>query len=108
MAQLLYDHKCDVNKMNNKAQTPLMVALEGGNFLLVEYFINQVKIDINCDVSQDGKTLLHYFANACDKYDLVQTLMKLVIQIIFVLLRHACLFLILASQRRFEENGSNV
>ncbi|CAF0863254.1 unnamed protein product [Adineta ricciae] len=77
MAQLLYDHKCDVNKMNNKAQTPLMVALEGGNFLLVEYFINQARIDINCDVSHDGKTLLHYFANACDKYDLVQTLMKL-------------------------------
>jgi ankyrin repeat protein len=37
MAQLLLDNKCDPNKLNNKAQSPLMIALESGNFILVDY-----------------------------------------------------------------------
>ncbi|CAF3379069.1 unnamed protein product [Rotaria sp. Silwood1] len=77
MAQILLDHKCDPNLMNNKAQSPLMIALESGNFILVDYLINIAKIEINADTSHDGKTLLHYFAIQCNEYDLIQTLLKL-------------------------------
>jgi hypothetical protein len=78
MAQILLENKCDPNQMNNKAQSPLMIALESGNFILVDYLINKAKIEINPDISHDGKTLLHYFAIKCDEYDLIQTLLKLV------------------------------
>lgn len=64
--------------MNSKMQTPLMIALEAGNFELVDYLINQAKVEFNADISHDGKTLLHYFAEQCDQQDLVQTLQKLV------------------------------
>jgi ankyrin repeat protein len=64
--------------MNNKTQSPLMIALETGNFIFVDYLINKAKIDINSDISDDGKTLLHYFASKCDQYDLIQALLKLV------------------------------
>ncbi|CAF1193546.1 unnamed protein product [Rotaria sordida] len=77
MAQILLDHKCDPNKMNNKVQSPLMIALESGNFILVDYLINIAKIEINADISHDGKTLLHYFAIQCNEYDLIQKLIKL-------------------------------
>ncbi|CAF3484731.1 unnamed protein product [Rotaria sordida] len=77
MAKILLSNKCDPNKMNNKAQTPLMLALEAGNFILVDYLIDNGKIDINSDISHDGKTLLHYFAKKCHKYDLIQSLLKL-------------------------------
>lgn len=78
MAQILFDHKCDPNKMNNKAQSPLMIALESGNLILVDYLINVAKVEITADTSHDGKTLLHYFAMQCDEYDLVKTLSKIV------------------------------
>ena len=78
MAKILLDNKCNPNQMNNKAQSPLMIALETGNFILVDYLINKAKIEINSDISHDGKTLLHYFANKCHQYDLIQTLFKLV------------------------------
>ena len=45
MAQILLDNKCDPNKLNNKSQSPLMIALETGNFILVDYLINKAKID---------------------------------------------------------------
>ncbi|CAF3964350.1 unnamed protein product [Rotaria sp. Silwood2] len=77
MAKILLSNKCDPNKMNNKAQTPLMIALETGNFILVDYLIDNAKIEINSDISHDGKTLLHYFAKKCHKYDLIQLLLKL-------------------------------
>jgi hypothetical protein len=86
MCQLLLDNKCDPNQMNNKAQSPLMIALESGNFLLVDYLINKAKVEINADISHDGKTLLHYFAIKCDEYDLIQTLIKLVICFVFLLI----------------------
>ncbi|CAF0916058.1 unnamed protein product [Rotaria sp. Silwood1] len=77
MAKILLSHKCDPNKMNNKAQTPLMLSLEAGNFILVDYLIDNAKIEINSDISHDGKTLLHYFAKKCHKYDLIKSLLKL-------------------------------
>jgi ankyrin repeat protein len=77
IAQILFDNKCDPTKMNNKAQSPLMLALESGNFILVDYLINNAKVEINLDTSRDGKNLLHYFAIKCDEYDLIQTLIKL-------------------------------
>ncbi|CAF3181779.1 unnamed protein product [Rotaria socialis] len=77
MAEILLANKCDPNKMNNKAQTPLMVALQTKNFIFVDYLINKAKIDITSDISNDGKTLLHYFAKQCHKHELIQTLMKL-------------------------------
>ena len=83
MAQILFDNKCDPNRMNNKAQSPLMIALQCGNFILVDYLINIAQIEINPDISHDGKTLLHYFAIKCDEYDLIQTLIKLVILFCF-------------------------
>jgi ankyrin repeat protein len=81
MAQILFNNKCEPNKLNNKTQSPLMIALETGNFHLVDYLINEAKIEINPDISHDGKTLLHYFAIKCDEYDLIQTLIKLVIDL---------------------------
>jgi ankyrin repeat protein len=78
MAQILLENKCDPNKMNSKAQSPLMIALETGNFILVDYLINNAKIHISSDISLDGKTLLHYFAMKCEEYDLIQALLKLV------------------------------
>ena len=78
MAKILLEHGCNPNQMNNKSQTPLIIALETGNFILVDYLINKAKIEIKSDISQDGKTLLHYFANKCDQYDLIQALLKLV------------------------------
>jgi ankyrin repeat protein len=78
MAKILLDNKCEPNKMNSKAQSPIMIALETGNFILVDYLINKAKININSDISHDGKTLLHYFAKQCQKYDIIQALFKLV------------------------------
>lgn len=78
MCQILFDHKCNPNQMNNKAQSSLMIALESGNYILVDYLINKAKVEINADISHDGKTLLHYFAIKSDEYDLIQTLIKLV------------------------------
>ncbi|CAF3953663.1 unnamed protein product, partial [Rotaria magnacalcarata] len=77
MTAILLANKCDPNQMNNKAQTPLMIALQTKNFILVDYLINKAKIDITSDISNDGKTLLHYFAKQCHKRELIQTLMKL-------------------------------
>jgi ankyrin repeat protein len=81
MATILLENNCNPNQMNNKTQSPLMIALETGNFILVDYLVNKAKIDINSDISHDGKTLLHYFANQCDQYDLIQALLKLVCEI---------------------------
>jgi ankyrin repeat protein len=78
MAKILLENHCNPNQLNNKTQSPLMIALETGNLILVDYLINQAKIEINSDISHNGKTLLHYFANQCDQYDLIQTLLKLV------------------------------
>ena len=78
MTKILLDNKCDPNKKNNKAQTPLMIALQIGNFIFVDYLIDHAKIDVNSDISHDGKTLLHYFAKKCHKADLMKTLLKLV------------------------------
>jgi hypothetical protein len=58
-----------------------MIALETGNLVLVDYLINKAKLQINPDISHNGKTLLHYFANQCDQYDLVDALFKLVSEI---------------------------
>jgi len=74
ISQILFDNKCDPNQMNNKAQSPLMIALESGNYILVDYLINKAKVEINPDISHDGKTLLHYFAIKCDEYDLIHNL----------------------------------
>lgn len=78
MVKILLENNCDPNQINSKAQSPLMIALETGNFILVDYLINQAKIQITADVSHDGKTLLHYFANKADQDDLIQALLKLV------------------------------
>lgn len=64
--------------MNNRIQSPLMLALEAGNYILVDYLINKAKVEITADISRDGKTLLHYFAIQCTQYDLIQALIKLV------------------------------
>jgi ankyrin repeat protein len=78
MAEILLDNKCNPNQMNNKSQSPLMIALQAENFILVDYLIDKAKVDINSNISYDGKTLLHYFAKKCDKYNLIQLLLKLV------------------------------
>lgn len=78
MVKILLEHNCNPNQLNKKAQSPLMIALENGNYILVDYLINQAKIQIIADISHDGKTLLHYFANKCDQEDLIQALLKLV------------------------------
>lgn len=78
MVKVLLDNKCDPNKVNSKSQTPLMIALEAGNLILVDYLINKAKINFTADTSHDGKTLLHYFARQCHKHELIQTLFKLV------------------------------
>ena len=78
MAKILLTNKCDPNKKNNKAQTPLMIALQIGNFIIVDYLIENARIDVNSDISHNGKTLLHYFAEKCHRYDLIQALFKLV------------------------------
>lgn len=77
MAEILLDHQCNPLQMDNRAQTPLMVALESGNFILVDYLINQGKAEVNADVSHDGKTLLHYFALQCVDEELLDLLFAL-------------------------------
>ena len=77
ISNILLSHQCNPNQLNNKAQSPLMIALECGNDILVDYLINKAKIDVNADISHNGKTLLHYFAIKCDQYNLVQTLIQL-------------------------------
>ena len=72
------DNNCDPNQMNNRIQSPLMLALEAGNYILVDYLIDKAKVEITADISHDGKTLLHYFAIQCAQYDLIQALIKLV------------------------------
>ena len=53
MGQILLDHNCNPYQMDNKAQTPLMLALVSKNFILVDFLINQAKLELNCDVSHD-------------------------------------------------------
>ncbi|CAF4827670.1 unnamed protein product [Rotaria sp. Silwood2] len=54
-----------------------MLAVESRNFILVDFFINEAKLELNSDVSYDGKTLLHYFSINCDNDKLIQTLIIL-------------------------------
>ncbi|CAF0960955.1 unnamed protein product [Adineta ricciae] len=77
VAQILLDHNCEPDKLNSKLQSPLMIALETGNFILVNYLIDKAKVSINADTSYNGKTLLHYFAQKCARFDLMQVLLKL-------------------------------
>ena len=77
MAEILLDHQCNPLQMDNRAQTPLMIALECGNFILVDYLINQGKAEVNAEVSHDGKTLLHYFALQCIEEELLDLLFAL-------------------------------
>ncbi|CAF3244348.1 unnamed protein product [Rotaria sp. Silwood2] len=77
IAKILLEHQCNPLQMDNKAQTSLMLALEFGNFILVDFLINQAKVNLNLDVSHDGKTLLHYFAMNSGNDNLIQTLISL-------------------------------
>jgi ankyrin repeat protein len=77
MAQLLFDYQCNPLQRDNKAQTPLMLALQSKNSLLVNFLIHQAKLPIDLDVNHDGKTLLHYFAMHCDSEQLIRTLLIL-------------------------------
>ncbi|CAF3833248.1 unnamed protein product [Rotaria sordida] len=77
MAQILLDHHCNPTQMNNKAQTPLMLALESKNFYIVNFLINQAKLEITLDINRDGKTLLHYFAMNSEDEKFVETLLNL-------------------------------
>ena len=93
MVKILLENNCDPNQMNSKAQSPLMIALETGNYILVDYLINQTKTQITADISHDGKTLLHYFANKSDQGDLIQALLKLVGELFFQYLFEIYFFL---------------
>ncbi|CAF3694044.1 unnamed protein product [Rotaria sp. Silwood1] len=77
MAQILLDHHCSPTQMNNKAQTPLMLALESKNVSMVDFFINQAKVELTLDINGDGKTFLHYFAMNSDDEKLVEILLNL-------------------------------
>ena len=76
MAQILLDQNCNPIQMDNKAQTPLINALQTKNYILVDFFINHVQMEFNADVCHDGKTLLHYFAIDCDNDQLTQMLIR--------------------------------
>ena len=59
-----------------------MIALQAGNFILVDYLIERAKVSITADISFDGRTLLHYFAQKCERLDLIQILLRLVSDIV--------------------------
>ncbi|CAF4208377.1 unnamed protein product [Rotaria sp. Silwood2] len=77
MAQILLDHHCNPTQMNNKAQTPLMLAFESKNIFMIEFFINQAKVELTLDINSDGKTFLHHFAMNSDDDKLVKILLNL-------------------------------
>ncbi|CAF2682426.1 unnamed protein product [Rotaria sp. Silwood2] len=77
MAQILLDHHCNPSQMNNKAQTPLMLALQSKNFFMVDFLMNQAKVELTLDINCDGKTLLHYFAMNSDEEKITETLLNL-------------------------------
>ncbi|UJR19473.1 hypothetical protein I4U23_022604 [Adineta vaga] len=77
MAQILLDHQCNPFQLDNKAETPLMLAVKSKNYILLDFFLNQVKPELNSDVDYDGKTFLHYFAMNCDDYRLIQIFLSL-------------------------------
>jgi ankyrin repeat protein len=77
MAKILLDHRCEPKQLNSKAQTPLMLALESDNFILVDYLLTELRQDVTAEVSNDGKTLLHYFALKCRQSALVRILLGL-------------------------------
>ncbi|CAF1574984.1 unnamed protein product [Rotaria sp. Silwood1] len=79
MAQILLDHHCNPTQMNNKAQTPLMLALESKNVFMVNFLINQAKVELTLDRNSDGKTFLHYFAMNSDDEKLVEILLNLLV-----------------------------
>ena len=76
IAQILLNQKCNPIQMDNKAQTPLINALQSKNYILVDFLINYAKIEFNSDVCYNGKTLLHYFAINCDNEQLTQMLIN--------------------------------
>lgn len=55
-----------------------MIALENGNSFLVDVFIHQAKVSITADISDDGKTVLHYFAMNSDQYELTEAFVQMV------------------------------
>ena len=55
-----------------------MIALENGNSLLVDALIKQVEVSITGDVSDDGKTVLHYFAMNSDQHELTEAFTEMV------------------------------
>jgi ankyrin repeat protein len=78
IAQILLDNHCEPNQLNGKAQSPLMIALENGNSFLVDIFMHQANVSITADISDDGKTVLHYFAMNSDQYELTEAFVQMV------------------------------
>ena len=76
LAEILFEQKCNPTQMDNKAQTPLINALQSENYLLIEYFLNQIHIEFNTDICHDGKTFLHFFAIECANVELTQMLIN--------------------------------
>ncbi|CAF5142081.1 unnamed protein product, partial [Rotaria magnacalcarata] len=77
MAEILLEHGCSPTQMDNKAQTPLALALESNNFIIVDFLINEAKVALTLDISCDGKTLLHYFAMNSENPALTDILAKI-------------------------------
>ncbi|CAF3793465.1 unnamed protein product [Rotaria socialis] len=77
VAQILLEHGCSPTQMDNKAQTPLALALESNNFIIVDFLINEAKVALTLDISCGGKTLLHYFAMNSENPALTDILAKI-------------------------------
>ena len=56
---LLKDPKVNINQLNEKKETPLMVAIRQGNKAMVEDILNHPKVNVNLK-SHGGETAIHY------------------------------------------------
>ncbi|CAF3979132.1 unnamed protein product [Rotaria sp. Silwood1] len=77
MAKILLEHGCSPTQMDNKAQTPLALALGSSNLFIVDFLINEAKVSITLDISREGKMLLHYFAMNSENLALTNILAKI-------------------------------
>lgn len=80
LAKILLEHNCQPFQMNNKAQTPFILAIQSKNALLIEFFLKQKTLhhhQLTIDIDYQGRNFLHYFALNCDDELLVELLFRL-------------------------------
>ena len=74
MSQLLINRGAEINSQDNRGATPLIIAAQNNSKDVVEFLLDQPRIDVNCAFC--GNTALMFAANNCNAHVVKQLLRK--------------------------------